>query len=304
MKTLILLGSTGSIGTQTLSVVQRFPDQYKIIGLSGGRNIRLLKEQIKTFSPQYVCVTDEADAKDIQAEFPNIQCFFGEDGLVELGNVPADMALVSIAGTAALKVTYTLIKNKVDIALASKEVLVSAGQIIMDLCKTQGVDMQPVDSEHAALKQCLAAFSSLDDIQNLILTASGGPFWNRSLDTFQTIKIEDALKHPNWSMGHKITIDSATLMNKALELIEAHYLFGIPYEKLSAIIHPSSIIHAIAQGIDGNTISQMAIANMELPIQYALSYPKRLKATDFQLNLSDQKPMTFHEIDHQKVSLI
>lgn len=303
-KALTILGSTGSIGTQALDVVREHPDQFHIVGLSCGRNITLLTQQIHEFTPQMVCVTNETDASELRAEFPTLEVVFGPAGLDELACLDADMLLVAIVGTTALMPTYKAIANGTTIGLACKEVLVSAGDIIMGLAREKGVPILPVDSEHAALKQCLSVVNEdYAQVDKVTLTASGGPFRTWDKAQLSTVIPAQALKHPNWDMGGKITIDSATMMNKGLEIIEAHFLFNLPYDKIEAVIHPQSIVHALAEFKDGNVMAHMGLPDMRFPIQYAMSYPEKHSATWPRMNLAEMSDLTFEPVDYGKFSL-
>lgn len=305
-KKIVILGSTGSIGRQTLDVVAASGGRFEVVALSAGENIKLLLEQIKIFSPQAVCVRQEKDVSKIKEVFPKLQVFCGESGLVELAKLPeADVVLVSIVGVAALLPTIEAIKHKKDIALASKEVLVAAGSTVMELVKKHGVKMLPVDSEHAAIMQCFEPEISssgyleypVQNVNKIILTASGGAFHDTPKEHLQGKTSKDALRHPNWQMGKKITIDSATLMNKGLEVIEAHWLFDLPYKKIEVVIHPQSIIHSLVEYVDGSVLAQLGAPDMRIPIQHALYYPERKVAAWPKLNLLEVKQLSFKKPD-------
>lgn len=306
MKRLTILGSTGSIGTQTLDIIRNNPERYQAIGLSCKGNIKALSKQIQEFRPKQVHIEDETQIKDLQNNFPSLTILTGKQGLIELAcTSETDMLIVAIYGTTALHPTTKAIEAGIPIALASKEVLVSAGSIIMPLAKEKNVPILPIDSEHAALKQCLASIKEdITQIEKATLTASGGPFWKTPKTQFENITPKQALNHPSWTMGPKITIDSATLMNKGLELIEAHHLFNIPFEKLDAIIHPTSIIHALAEFKDGTTIAQMGLPDMRFPISYALSYPEKHPNPWPKTELSKLGKLEFHPIPHDKFPLL
>lgn len=259
MKRVVVLGSTGSIGTQTLDIIRQFPSELKLVGLAAARNEVLLSEQAASFGVTET-VLFERD---------------GMDALVRLATLPeADIVVVSVAGVIGLLPTFEAIKAGKQIALASKEVLVAAGEIVMPLCENHGVTMTPIDSEHSAIFQCLQGYRS-DQVSELILTASGGPFRGKTRDDLQTITVEQALNHPTWNMGGKITIDSATLMNKGLEMIEARWLFGASIDQVKVCVHPQSIIHSMVKFTDGSVLGQLGWPNMRLPIAYALLYPER-----------------------------
>lgn len=305
MKHISILGSTGSIGTQTLDVIRHFPDTFTVVGLSAGKNITLLKQQILEFSPSLVSVTSSNDVNDlsvfIQKHNLKTEVYHGEQGLLEIASVPCDLLLVSIVGTTSLAPTYTAIQKGTTIGLACKEVLVAGGNLIMQEAAKNNVTILPVDSEHAAIFQCLEGYAK-SDVEKIILTASGGPFWNKDI-SFEHITLKEALKHPNWSMGQKITIDSATLMNKGLEVIEAHHLFQIPYNQLEVIIHPQSIIHSLVEYKDGNTLAQLGSHDMRLPIQFALTYPQKTVSPWPKMNLHTIQTLSFFEPNFTKFPL-
>ncbi len=309
MKTLCILGSTGSIGTQCLDIVSAFPEHFKISGLAAGNNITLLKKQITQFKPHFIAIKNETDCSVIQNHLNDINhkatLFFGDEGLCEIATIPCDMLVAAIVGTASLLPTYLAIEKGTAIALACKEILVSGGTIITDLAKKHNVSILPVDSEHAAIKQCLEGTEKNPEwINKIILTASGGPFWNTPKEQFESITLEQALKHPTWTMGSKITIDSSTLMNKGLEVIEAHHLFNIPFSKIEVIIHPQSIIHSLVEFTDGNILAHLGLPDMRFPIQYALTYPEKWKTPWPKTQLSQLKDLQFHDPDFSKFPLL
>ncbi len=298
MKKITLLGSTGSIGTQTLEVID-FLEDYKIHALSCGKNIALLIKQIEKYKPERVCTSDYEDAKIIKEKFPKLDVLHSGEGLVEIAkDKQNNITLVATSGKVGLKPTLAAIENKIDIALANKETLVMAGDIVMKKARENGVKILPVDSEHSAIFQCLA--DKNNPPYKLIITASGGPFLNKTREQMQNSNALDALKHPRWHMGRKITIDSATLMNKGLEVIEAHHLFNMDYDNIKVVIHPQSLVHSFVEFIDGSMLAQVGFPSMHIPIQYALTYPKRLKGikTDG-FNLYGQS-MTFEKPDFKK----
>ncbi len=298
MKKITLLGSTGSIGTQTLEVID-FLEEYKIHALSCGKNIALLIKQIEKYKPERVCTSDYEDAKIIKEKFPKLDVLHSGEGLVEIAkDKQNDITLVATSGKVGLKPTLAAIENKIDIALANKETLVMAGDIVMKKARENGVKILPVDSEHSAIFQCLA--DKNNPPYKLIITASGGPFLNKTREQMQNSNALDALKHPRWHMGRKITIDSATLMNKGLEVIEAHHLFNMDYNDIKVVIHPQSLVHSFVEFIDGSMLAQVGFPSMHIPIQYALTYPKRLKGikTDG-FNLWGQT-MSFEKPDFEK----
>lgn len=269
-KKISILGSTGSIGTQALEVIEKLGDKFEIISLSAGGNIDLLNEQITKFHPKSVCVSKNAD-KVIGCD----KVLSGTEGLDEIcSNTENDIILVAVSGKIGLEPTITAIKNHINIALANKETLVMAGDIVMKLAKENGVDIVPVDSEHCAIHQCI---KDIAQVSKLIITASGGPFLYKTIDDMKNATVEQALAHPRWNMGRKITVDSATLMNKGLEVIEAHHLFNMPYDKIDVVVHPQSIVHSAIEYVDGSVIAQLGLPSMHIPIQYAICYPERFE---------------------------
>jgi len=250
-----IIGSTGSIGKQALEVIEKLQDKFEIIALAGGSNAELLKQQAKKFNPKYTVL--------------------GEKGLEKIcSDKENDIILVACSGKIGLKPTLTAIKNGIDIALANKETLVMAGDIVMAEAKKYGVNIIPVDSEHCAIHQCI---KNISQVEKLIITASGGPFLNKSIDEIKNATVKEALAHPKWNMGKKITVDSATLMNKGLEIIEAHHLFGFDYDKIEVVVHPQSIVHSAIEYKDGSVVAQIGLPSMHIPIQYAISYPERFE---------------------------
>jgi len=276
-KRIAILGSTGSIGRSSLDVVRNLKDQLSVTVLAAGSNIDLLEQQAKEFFPKLIAVYDEKKALELQRRLPSIKVVGGMQGLIEAAShTEVDTVLAAITGAIGIRPTVAAIKSGKTIALANKEVLVAAGQYVMALAKEHNVKILPVDSEHSALFQCLQA-SEKKEVGRLIITASGGPFYKLSASDMENIKVEDALKHPTWSMGSKITIDSSTLMNKGLEVIEACYLFGIPVEQIEVVIHPQSVIHSMVEFVDGSMMAQMSQPTMVVPIQYALTFPSRYR---------------------------
>jgi 1-deoxy-D-xylulose-5-phosphate reductoisomerase len=298
-KALVILGVTGSIGTQALDILREFPEKFQLKGMSGHSNVALLSAIANEFTPSYIAVSSNKNRQDLMAELtysPTI--FVGDAGLIELMDVGMDQLLVAIVGTAALPPVVAAIPKVGHIAIANKEVLVAAGTMIMDLVAQHGTRLMPVDSEHSALFQCLAAVDfNYDHVNHVTLTASGGPFWQRNSATFDTIQPEDALKHPNWDMGAKITIDSATMMNKGLEVIEAHHLFGLSFDDIQVVVHPQSIVHALVETVDGAILSHLGRPDMRYPIQYALTYPDRWATPFEQSPLTALSGLTFHAPD-------
>ena len=278
-KNLAILGATGSIGGSTLDIVRQFPDRYRVVSLTAGRNVELLARQIEEFRPVVAVVLDEVgrdQLKSLLADDVKTELLWGESGMVTAASLSeVDMVVTGIVGAAGLMPTLAAIEAGKPIALANKETLVMAGEIVMAQAAAADVPILPVDSEHSAIFQCIGQHPRRE-VAQLFLTASGGPFRNRPVDQFSTIRPEDALKHPNWSMGAKITIDSATLMNKGLEFIEAHHLFDMAPEKIDVIVHPQSIVHSMVGFVDGSVLAQLGIPDMKGPIGYALAYPERL----------------------------
>lgn len=305
MKKVTILGSTGSIGRQTLEVIEKLEEDYIIEGLSCGQNIELLKLQIEKFHPSFVCVENKEDALKLREIFKNIKFLYGEEGLLELAsNNDNNILVVALSGKAGLKPTIAAIKNGINVALANKETLVTAGEIVMQLARQNKIELLPVDSEHSAIFQCLKG-NNRSSINKLLITASGGPFLNKTEEDMRHAKLNEVLSHPKWNMGKKITVDSATLMNKGLEVIEAHHLFDIDYDKINVVIHPQSIIHSAVEYCDGSVIAQMGLPSMHIPIQYALTYPERvqgIKTNSF--NLQKCVNLSFYEPDYIKFPLL
>jgi len=302
MKRLAILGSTGSIGVSTLQIVAAHPELYRVEALTAGYNLDLLDQQIRTFRPKQVAVVTAEDAKRLRerlgADAPQI--LSGVEGLIACAaHTDAQMVVSAIVGAAGLVPTMAAIAAGKDIALANKETLVTAGALVMQAVAERGVHLHPVDSEHSAIFQSLQGHQ-FDDVRRLILTASGGPFRTRDPLTFDSITLADALNHPNWSMGRKITIDSATMMNKGLEVIEARWLFDLPGEKIAVHIHPQSIVHSMVEYVDGAVMAQLGIPDMKGPIAYALSWPKRLPLDMPPLDLCKLGQLTFEEPDPRR----
>ncbi|GBR76532.1 1-deoxy-D-xylulose 5-phosphate reductoisomerase [Candidatus Termititenax persephonae] len=305
MRKISILGSTGSIGTQALAVLKNLPD-YQVTALTAGTNISLLLRQIQEFKPRLVSVARASDAAAVRKEFPSVEVYSGADGLSRAATSEADIVLAAVVGTDCLVPVSEAIKQKKDIALANKELLVTAGELISGLVQRHGVKLLPVDSEHSAIMQsCPPQVSNgyfnypVETIRRLILTASGGAFRETSPPNLPLMKAADALRHPNWQMGRKVTIDSATLVNKGLEVIEAHWLFGMPYAQIEVLIHPQSIVHSLVEYRDGSVLAQLGTPDMRLPIQYALAYPDRLPADYPKLDLLAVKNLTFQAPDWQ-----
>mgnify|MGYP002573204214 CR=1 FL=1 len=299
MKKIAILGSTGSIGTQTLEVVRENGD-IEVLGLAAGSNISLLEEQIREFQPKLVAVWDEKKAAELKIKVQDldVKIVTGMDGLIEVSVMEeVEILLTAVVGMIGIRPTVEAIKAGKDIALANKETLVTAGHIIMPLAKEMGVSILPVDSEHSAIFQSLQGCRDEKEVRRLILTCSGGPFFGRTHEELEQVRPEDALKHPNWSMGAKITIDSATLMNKGLEVIEAMRLYRLPLRQVDAIIHRQSIVHSLVEYRDGAMIAQLGTPDMKLPIRYAFTWPNRAESPDEPLDLLRCGDLTFHAPD-------
>ena len=298
MKKILILGSTGSIGTNALELIRNNRKQYQVVGISGNRNIELLKKQIEEFKPTSIYVGSEQDAIYLKKEYSFIkEVYFGENGLAELSkNSDYDIILTAVSGAIGIDATVEAIKRGKRIALANKETMVSAGVYINKLLKEYPkAEIVPVDSEHSALFQSLQGFKK-ENVKKLIITASGGTFRGKDLAYLENVTVEQALKHPNWSMGKKITIDSSTLVNKGLEVIEAHELFNVDYDDIEVVIHPQSIIHSMVEYVDGSIIAQMGVANMKTPILYAFTYPeKEFNSSINFLDLIKTSNLTFEE---------
>lgn len=302
MRSLTILGSTGSVGTQALDVVRRNPDRFKVVGLAAHTNQELLLGQIREFLPPYVAIVEEEGAADIRrrlgSNVPGVEIFVGPDAAERLArDVEADMVLNALVGSAGLPPTLSALQSGKTLALANKESLVVGGDMVMDLIKGEPERLIPVDSEHAALAQLLRG-ERREDVKRVILTGSGGPFRGWARGDLARASVKEALAHPVWQMGPKITIDSATLMNKGLEVIEAHYLFGLEYSSIHVIIHPEGIVHAMAEFRDGTILAQLATADMRLPIQLALGWPERLSSGIQPVPLADRK-LTFEPVDRE-----
>jgi 1-deoxy-D-xylulose-5-phosphate reductoisomerase len=296
MKRIAILGSTGSIGVHCLQVIQRYPERFRVMALSAGKNVNLLAKQVIQFKPDVVSVMDTDDKAQLEELLKgyNVEILNGEAGNIQIATMTdVDLLVSAIVGVAGLAPTIAAIRCGKDIALANKETLVAAGKIMMDMAKDYGVKILPIDSEHSAIFQCIHGREN--EVKKIILTASGGPFCHRK--DLESITPDDALKHPTWSMGAKITIDSATLMNKGLEVIEAYHLFGIPAEDIQVLVHPQSIIHSMVELIDGGVIAQLSVPDMKAPIAYCLSYPERLEGVIERLNLASIGSLSFEETD-------
>ena len=301
MKKLLILGSTGSIGVNTLDVVRKSGNKFEIFGLTANRNVDLLSEQVREFKPQVVVITDEEAArKFVETSGFQGEILTGADGLISVTqNGNYDILVASLVGFAGLAPTLEAIKRGKRIALANKETLVVAGEIIKSLSRTHNSEIIPVDSEHSAIFQSLVG-ENPSHVRKLILTASGGPFFDKPKEYLKNVTVKDALAHPNWKMGNKVTIDSATMMNKGLEVIEAKWLFDMPLEKIEVLIHPQSIIHSMVEYIDGSIKAQLSLPDMRLPIQYALTYPERFENAFVNTEFPKLRELTFFEPDLEK----
>src|SRR6184192_529645 len=301
MKNVVLLGSTGSIGTSTIKVAEDLPDRIRLVGLAAGNNAELLAKQTLKHRPEAVSINDPARAREIQRILgATTRVYAGHDGLLKLATLPtADIVLIAIVGTAGLQPALAAIRAGKDIAIASKEILVMAGETVMSEARKYGVRVLAVDSEHSAIFQCLDGKPSRS-VRKLWLTASGGPFRQTPRTDFPNITVERALKHPSWVMGRKITIDSATLFNKGLEMIEARWLFDVEMPRVSVVVHPQSVIHSMVEFVDGSMLAQLSTPDMCLPIQYALTYPERAPSARVQTNLAKLGSLTFEEPDPER----
>jgi 1-deoxy-D-xylulose-5-phosphate reductoisomerase len=304
MKTITLLGSTGSIGTQTLDIVAEYPEQFRIVGLAAGRNITLLAQQIRTFQPQIVAISDPDQLPDLKARIADVNpqpiLLAGEEGIIEVARYGDSEAVVTgIVGCAGLLPTIAAIEAGKDIALANKETLIAGGPVVNPLIEKHGVKLLPADSEHSAIFQCLQGVPK-GGLRKIILTASGGAFRDWPVEKLKEVTVADAITHPNWSMGKKITVDSATMMNKGLEVIEAHFLFGLDYDNIEIVIHPQSIIHSLIELQDTSVLAQLGWPDMRLPILYAMSWPERIYTNWERLDLVKAGSLTFKAPDDQK----
>lgn len=304
MKAITVIGSTGSIGTQTLEIATQYPDEFRIVGLAAGRNIELLARQVAEFRPEIVATCYEDNLPELKTALENLDyspiILAGEEGVAEVARYgDAESVVTGIVGCAGLLPTIAAIKAGKNIALANKETLIAGAPVVLPLVEKYGVKLLPADSEHSAIFQCLQGVPE-KGLRRILLTASGGAFRDLPVEKLPEVTVADALKHPNWSMGQKITIDSATLMNKGLEVIEAHYLFGVDYDQIDIVIHPQSIIHSLIELQDTSVLAQLGWADMRLPLLYALSYPDRLYTDWEPLDLVKAGSLTFKEPDHEK----
>ncbi|MFC4775358.1 1-deoxy-D-xylulose-5-phosphate reductoisomerase [Paenibacillus sp. GCM10023252] len=296
-----ILGSTGSIGTQTLDIIAHSPDQFEVVALSAGSNVNLLVQQALQFKPSLVCVAHAELAHEARGRLPShIKVVYGEEGLIEVASEgDADLVVTAIMGSRGLAATLAAIDAGKTIGLANKETLVTAGHLVMERARQKGVAILPIDSEHSAIYQCLNGENSRE-VNKITLTASGGSFRDKTRAELEGVTVEQALSHPNWSMGAKITIDSATMVNKGLEVIEARWLFGVGYDQIDVLIHPESIIHSFVEYVDYSIIAQMGMPDMRVPIQYALTYPSRKPTPTKRLDLAAIGSLNFRQMDYER----
>ncbi len=306
MKNISVLGSTGSIGRSSLEVIDKLSHRFKVVGLTAGRNTQLLEKQVEKFRPKIVSLERKEEAKDLRRKFrgKSIKVTFAQEGAEEVASFSEnDIVISAITGIDGLRPTLAAVQEGKKVALANKESMVVAGPLIQDMIRKFGAQLIPVDSEHSGVFQCLAK-EEMENVKKVILTASGGPFFSKSSSEMNDITLEEALNHPRWKMGKKVTIDSATLMNKGLELIEARWLFGLEPRQLGILIHPQSIVHSLVEMSDGSVLAQLSPTDMKLPIQYALTYPEREDSLLPSLDLSEVKVLEFHEVNVEKFPII
>lgn len=302
MKKISIIGVTGSIGLQTLEVIENNKDQFELISIAAGENVEVLRNILKSFQPKLVCMKNQTHLISLQQEFPNIQFTYGMEGLLEIAADDSDMLVTAIMGSIGIEPTLAAIHAGKDIALANKETLVAAGDIVMEAAEQNNVKILPVDSEHSAIYQCLRG-EKMNEVKRLIVTASGGSFRDLTRAELKHVTLQDALNHPNWSMGKKITIDSATMMNKGLEVIEAKWLFGLNTDQISTLLHRESIIHSMVEFIDNSVIAQLGNSDMRHPIQFALSYPLRLPMNN-PLDLTTLSQLNFEPMDLERFRML
>ena len=306
MKSISVLGSTGSIGRSSLEVIDKFSHRFKVVGLAAGRNTQLLEKQVEKFRPKIVSLERKEEAEDLRRKFrgKSIKVTFAQEGAEEVASFSEnDIVISAITGIDGLRPTLAAVQEGKKVALANKESMVVAGPLIQDMIQKFGTQLIPVDSEHSGVFQCLAK-EEMGNVKKVILTASGGPFFSKSSSEMNDITLEEALNHPRWKMGKKVTIDSATLMNKGLELIEARWLFGLEPRQLGILIHPQSIVHSLVEMSDGSVLAQLSPTDMKLPIQYALTYPEREDSLLPSLDLSEIKALEFYEVNLEKFPII
>jgi len=297
MRSISILGSTGSVGRSTLAVVDAFPESLRVVGLAAGGNLDLLVEQIERYRPELVSVREESDVATLRARVRDVEIVHGSEGASAVASMPsADSVIAAIVGAAGIAPVYAALKAGKRVGIANKEVLVAAGDVMTRAAREHGGEILPVDSEHNAVHQAIRC-GTHEEVQRIILTASGGPFLKRDLASFDDITIEAALAHPTWRMGNKISIDSATMMNKGLEVIEAHHLFSMPADRIDILIHPQSIVHSMVEYVDGSIVAQLSTTDMKFPIQYALLYPERVVAPFARLDLAKIRTLDFLPID-------
>ncbi len=295
-----ILGSTGSVGETTLRVIQNLRDEFHVVGLAAGRKVDRLAEQIREFSPRVVSVADQADAPALQRQFPGVEIYHGLHGASLVAEAPeAKVVMAAIVGADGLAPTYRAVQRGKRVALANKESLVMAGRLVMEAARRSGAEILPVDSEHCAVFQCVRG-ESKKHIRRILLTASGGSLRDRPIEAMAGASVKEVLAHPTWKMGRKITVDSATMMNKGLEVMEAHHLFGVPAGRIHVLMHPQSIVHSLVEYVDGSMMAQMATADMALPVQYALTYPSRSPGIQEFLDLTAISSLTFSEPDPRR----
>ena len=300
MRSISILGSTGSVGRSTLAVVDSFPDDLRVVGLAAGGNVELLSEQIERYRPELVSVRSEPDAAQLRARFPRLEVIPGIEGACAVATMGSCNAVIAaIVGAAGIPAVYAALRKGKRVGIANKEVLVAAGDVMTRAAQENGGEILPVDSEHNAVHQAIRCGTHAE-VQRVILTASGGPFLHRDLATFDDVTVEAALAHPTWKMGNKISIDSATMMNKGLEVIEAHHLFSLPADQIDIVIHPQSIVHSMVEYVDGSIIAQLSTTDMKFPIQYALLYPERVPAPFARLDLARMRSLDFLPVDTRR----
>ncbi|MGC8845165.1 MAG: 1-deoxy-D-xylulose-5-phosphate reductoisomerase, partial [Candidatus Hydrogenedens sp.] len=298
-KKITILGSTGSIGRSALEVIRSFPEQFQVVGLSAYSNIELLKKQIREFNPQYITVFNEKSIHELRDEFSNLVIYSGIEGLKQISSIKVNIVLCALVGAVGLEPLLTAIESENDVALANKEPLVMAGGLITQKANSTSVKLIPVDSEHSAIFQCLIGHD-INTVEKIYLTASGGPFYNRSIKELENVTPEEAIKHPTWDMGKKISVDSATLMNKGLEIIEAMWLFGLREDKIDVVIHPQSVIHGLVEFSDGNMLAHMGPTDMKVPILFSFTYPERALKPLKRINIKELSDLSFDYPDERK----
>lgn len=304
MKKLVLVGGSGSIGTQVIDIVQANPDKFQIIALAVGSRVNNVVDIAKKLNINCICVKNKSDVDSIANELQNGEIYYGDEGLLKLAKMPCDLFVNALVGFVGLEPTIAAIEAGNDIALANKETLVVAGELVERKMAEHNVKLYPIDSEHSAIFQCLQG-NKKEEVDSLIITASGGSFRDKTRDELKNVTKNDALKHPNWSMGNKITIDSATMMNKGFEVIEAHYLFHLPYERIRVLLHRQSIVHSMVEYVDHSIIAQLGVSDMRIPIQYALTYPDRFDMKyDNRLDLVKAANLTFEELSFERYPLL